>query len=597
MDEKKFLKEFSGNRFLITAILLIIVSGFIAYGNCFRGQLVWDDVHMIRDNVYIRSWSRAPKIFAHDMGRGAGTKYSFWRPFPIFTHLIDYQLWGLNVFMYHLVNLVIHLLVALSIYWFLTMLFADKYLSLFAGLLFVVCPVHTQVVMWIAARDNSLGLLFMLLSFIFYIKHLRVRRGIFYCIMLVSFVLALMSKESCLVLPLLLLAYHYSFKEKINLKAFISVVLVSAVYVLLRLTVLAAFSASIPDQVLVQRIAGFFAAVAGYFRLLVMPFDLRADYGNPLFTFGSPRVVLGILIVVSLLSLAFIKRKSKKVFFPLAWFFLVLAPVSNIYPLHSYMAERWFYMPSVGIFTLLAAGLSYLYEKKGLKVSAVSLAGGLVVYFSIFTFAQNEFWSDPVVFYKRIIQYTPHSPRAHNNLGNVYRERGMIEEAESSYKQAIEVDPGYPNAYNNLAFIYIVRGKYEEAFKMLEVTLGLYPDSIKAYNNLGLLYAAMGKYSEAEKAFNRALEINPDYSQTYYNLGNIYRKQDKIDRAMDFYKKTIEIDPAHAYAHNNLAVLYYYKRQPELAIRHCDLALKYGAKVHPRFLEILEDFRQQGLLR
>jgi len=126
----------------------------------------------------------------------------------------------------------------------------------------------------------------------------------------------------------------------------------------------------------------------------------------------------------------------------------------------------------------------------------------------------------------------------------------------------------------------------------LKKALFLRPNSAKIYNNIGLVYTGMNEYSKAVGSFMRAIEVNPDYAKPYFNLGNVYRKVGDLEKAIFFYKKAIEIDPQYAAAHNNLAVVYYAIGKHTLAVKHSDIALNLGYRVHPEFLEKLNSLQE-----
>lgn len=577
----------------LTTLLLIIILGFGIYGKSLKGDFIWDDMRLVRDNVYIRSWVFLPRIFTNDMGRGAGITYTYYRPIPVLTFMLGYHLWGLEVMGYHLTSVLIHVLVSISLFYFVKLIFRDKILAFLSGIIFVTHPAHTEVVMWISARQDSLAFLFMLQCFIFYVRSLE-KKGTGNCIlMLVSFVLALLSKEYCLMLPVLVLVYHYVFRQKLDLKVFLGIVAVSAVYVWARLVFLVPWRLSPAPTTLIQRLPGMFAAITGYIKLMIFPVSLHADYGNPLFGFGHPAVIGGVIITVLFLGYAFKNRDNDKVaLFSILWFFVTLAPVSNIYPMVFYMAERWFYVPSAGFCILMAVLLRRLYRREKLKVLATGLISGLIIFYSFFTLRQGKYWDNQVDFYKRIIQFEPDNHRAYNNLGNAYRQKGMAGETIASYKKSLQIEPSSARTYANLGFVYLHEGNYEMAQEMFEITMKLEPSSAEPYNNMGLLFLVRGKEEEAIAMFNKAIETDPRYKEPYYNLGRFYRRKGDADRAIDFYKKVLEIDPYYAPAHNSLAVLYYYKKEIALAIRHCDRALELGYKVHPEFLEILKYLKQ-----
>jgi len=611
-------------------IALIIILGFSVYANSLNGQFLWDDGTFIKDNIYIKNPSYIPKIFTKDLFRGGAKKSNYYRPLQMITYMIDYSIWRLDVRGYHLTNILLHISVALAVYWLINALYRDRLISLLTSIFFVVHPINTGPVSYISGRSDSLGALFMLFSLILYIKVLHLHKGkVGLCILMtLSYIGAVLSREGSLILPVLLLLYHYTFTKRIKLKVFSPFLVITFIYILLRVTFLRTFLAHpVSSVAFFQRVPGFFVAITNYIRLLVAPFHLfHMEYGNLLFNLASPKAILGILIVFSSLIYAVRNRNSSKlVFFSISWFFVALLPVSNLlYPLNVYMADNWLYVPSIGAFLLLAKILSYLYRKEKGKIPVFVLIVSLLSFYFYLTIKQNEYFARPIAFYKRILKYAPDSKRVHHGLGDAYRDIGKKEEAILWYKKAIEIDPNYAEVYNNLGNIYKdikkeeaiasykkaieLNPNYAEAYNNLgniykdidkkEEAIALYKEAIKenpdfaaAYNNLGFTYYDIGKREEAITSYKKAIKIYPDFAVAYNNLGNVLKDIDR-DEAIALYKKAIKINPNYAAAHNNLALTYYYAEQYDLAIKHYDKAIELGWKINPDFLKRLEPYRK-----
>ena len=497
----------------LISIVLIILLGIISYGNSLDGKFVTDDHRLIKNNVYIKNWSNLPKIFTgNTYEKRSGEKYEFYRPVRLATYMIDYSLWGLNVRGYHFINISLHILVVLAIYWLISILFKDNILSFLTSALFIVHPIHSETVAYISNRADMLVVLFMLLCFIFYIKQLDSKDIGTYILMSASYVLALLSKENSLILPALLLLYHYTFKKKIKIRVIIPVLAITFGYAMLRLSFLKSDSTDIFwANTVFQRIPGFFVAICNYVKLLLVPFNLHMDYGTELFNFTDPGAIVGIILLTSsLLYAAKVRRSNGLIFFSISWFFLTLLPVSNIYPLFSYMAEHFLYLPSIGFFLLLAKGLCYLYKNKEVRILVTIFILGLLTFSSFLTVRQNEYWREPMSTHKRTLEHNPHSKVAIFNLAVIYGRIGRYEEAIEFYKKVIEINPGYAKAYSNLAVLYYETGNKAEAIELYKKAIEIDPNYIKAYNNLGAVYYDMGKKEEAIKLYKKVREINPD---------------------------------------------------------------------------------------
>jgi len=487
----------------------IIILGFAVYGNSLTGQFIYDDMILVKENQIITQPAYLPDIFSQDIGSGYGYRYNFYRPMQVLTYMIDYALWRLNPVGYHFTNILLHLLAATAVYWLINLLFSNPLLSFLASVFFAVHPVNTEVVSYISGRADPLSLLFMLLGIVFFLKGLISPKKIYYALMLLFYMLALLSKEQSLIMPVLLLLCGFILTGKIRLRGLAGISGLTVVYIWLRMTVLKfAPTGSLPVTTLWQRMPGFFVAVREYLRLLFLPFDLHMEYGYKLFHFYEPKAIFGALVLLALLSYAFIKLKSNRlIFLSLAWFLLALLPVSNLFPLNAYMAEHWLYVPSMGFFIILANGLLVLYNQKGFKPVSVALIIGVLFFYSILTVKQNNYWQEPVTFYKRSIKFAPLNLRLYGNLGRIYREAGSYEEAAATYKKALEINPKYA----------------------------------KAYNGLGLVYSRQNKIKEAIELYKKAVEINPQYSDAYYNLANAYLAIGERGKASAAYKKAIEV--------------------------------------------------------
>jgi Flp pilus assembly protein TadD len=578
----------TGNkRFIIVAMGSIALLGFAAYFISLNGEFIWDDIAFVKDNTLIRTWSNAPRVFSVDISRslapgGGGVKYNFYRPLQMLTLMVDYSLWGLRPIGYRLTNLIFHILAALALFWLVLILFDNRLFALLTAALFTVHPVHTEAVAFISGRADSMALLFMLLTFISYLKGRH-----FFTICL--YVLALLSRENSIILPFLIFLYLYLFDKKIKKLPFFALVFTAFIYAALRSIMAHELLAgtNIPSFTgAFQRIPGFFAALVNYVRILVLPIELHMEYGNPIFLFKDPKVLLGMVLCALLLVYGIGKRKSARVVsFAVFWFVLSLLPSSNIYPIGAYMAEHWLYMPSIGFFLLVARWVLSLHSYKTGVFLAVSLLG----FYSILTVRQTDYWKELIPFYERTLAFNPESPRLLNNLAVAYHNNKEYEKAIETYEKAIEIDPTYfetfcnlgtvyhdvkeyrkaeeaygreiainptyPKVYNNLGALYNDTGRYRKAIEAYKKAIGLKPGQMETYFNLGLAYQNVGKYKESIAAYKKAIGLKPDYPNAYNDIGVTYHKAGRLEEAVWAYKKALELDPENIVIQNNLKMV------------------------------------------
>jgi tetratricopeptide (TPR) repeat protein len=452
----------------------------------------------------------------------------------------------------------------------INILYNNNKLSLLTAALFVVHPIHTEAVSYISGRADSLALLCMLLCFIIYIKQVnRDRINIpGYALLLLTYVLALFSKEMSIILPLLLLFYHFIFRKKIKILEFASLLGILAIYVTIRLACLksALSTPSIGSDTVFDRIPGFFVAILSYVKLLFLPFPLHMEYGSKLFGFTDPRAIMGVIVTFLILAFAYLKRNNKIILFSVGWFFLVLFPVSNLYKINAYMYEHFLYLPSIGFFLLIAYLLTIIYYDKRYKTFGVALIIFCLLFYTVLTIKQNDYWKEPLAFYDRTLKFAPDSARIYNNRGFLYLDKGNYDQAVSDCTRAIQFDSDYAEAYATRGGAYVSKGSYDQAISDCTRAIDLQPNYATAYNNRGGAYVGKGNYDQAISDCTRALDLKPNYAGAYNNRGIAYKKKGDYDQAISDYTKAIQIKPDYADAYNNRGNVYTNKKDYPQAI-------------------------------
>jgi len=402
--------------------------------------------------------------------------------------------------------------------------------------------------------------------------------------MIISYTLSLFSKEASLIFPALLLLYHYTFKEKIRTKEFLTISGMMCAYLILRNLILRIGTQSelFNGTTLFQRLPGFFVAITNYVRLLFLPIGLHVEYGDTLFSLSSPKVILGIIILASIIFFAVKTAKTNRlVFFSLSWFCVSLLPVSNLYPINAYMSENWLYLPSIGFFVIVAHGLCQVLRMLNKKYLAHKLAiiilALLIAFYSFLAIKQNNYWKNPITFYERTLKYAPHSPKITYNLANEYRGVNKYKAIEF-YKKAIKLAPNFAESYNNLGLTYLELNKKADAIKFFNKSIEINPKNANAYYNLANMKANNGEYNEAIKLYKKAIDINPYHIESYNNLATIYGSTGREEEAVALWKKIIELDPNSAMSHLNLSRLYREMGMREEASSHFDKALLLQGK-------------------
>lgn len=564
------------------SLAFIVLLGFAVYSSSFGGEFIWDDIAFVRDNELIKSWANAGKIFTVDSAKslapgGGAVRYNFYRPLHILSLMADYSLWKLNTFGYHLTNVIFHVLAAIALFWLVMIIFKDRLLASLTACLFVVHPVHTEAVAFISGRADPMSLAFLLFAFVFYIKCQKTGSPAFMIPAIVAYALAILSRETSAILPVLLLLYHVTSKKKIKLAPYLSIAVITLAHIIFRVSMAKHLLSA--DRVpsiagAIERMPGFFVAVTKYLSILFMPFGLHMEYGNPSFTFMNPKALFGLVLTFFLLAEAIRRRKENGlIFFSVIFFYIALLPSSNIYPIGAYMAEHWLYLPSIGFFLLLAYGLKSLLKKENLRILGIIVTALLLIFYSGLTFKQNSYWNKLIPFYERTLSYNEKSPRLLNNLGVAYQHDEEYEKAIDAYRKAILTDPDYLETFANLGTAYHDVKDYDRAIAAFKKEIEINPTYPKSYNNLGAVYNDTGEYGKAIEAYRKAIELRPGQMEMLFNLGLAYQNAGKYRESIAAYKRAIELEPDYANAYNDLGVSYHKSGELEKAREAYEKAL------------------------
>lgn len=366
-----FKKPFS-NYFVV---LLFIAIGFVLYINTFQNQLFWDDDDVVLKNQYVQNWRYFPKYFSENLIAGAGLLSNYWRPMLLSVFSLEWHLWRAWTPGYHFVNTSFHITNAVLLFFILFYIFKNRWLAILTALVFLVHPLQTEAVTYVSGLGDPLSVFFMFLGILFYLKFRasdeRLYKNKLYFLSLLMYILALMSKETAIVMPALIFISDFfflgqdeelSFKEKLKKigKTIWPFFVLAGVYILLRATVLNfinTFNLYNEENIFTSnfhvRLFTFFRILTVYFSLLFLPLNLHMERSVELATsLNSFSVIFGGLIFVGLLALAFSQfKRFPIVSFGILWFFIGLAPTSNLLiPVSGLLYEHWLYLPLIGIF-------------------------------------------------------------------------------------------------------------------------------------------------------------------------------------------------------------------------------------------------------
>jgi tetratricopeptide (TPR) repeat protein len=589
----------SSHKTILWAGLIFLVT-LVAYIPAMRGGYIWDDDYYITENSTLRTSDGLRRIWFEPK---ALPQYY---PLVHTTFWLEYHLWQLHPFGYHLVNVLLHAFNAILL------LLLLRYLRVpgdwLAALIFALHPVQVESVAWITERKNVLSALFYLSSFLAYLRfydlapdldhtspsthgaasEVRARPWLFYTLSLLLFLCALLSKTVTCSLPAAILLVLWWKRDRICWRDVLPLIPYFVVGAFLGLTTVwlekhhvgaqgAEWAFSFVDRLLIAGRALWF-----YASKLVWPQTLTFIYPRWQIDSGLWWQYLFPLAAVAVIFTLWLLRRQlgKGPLVAVLFFTTTLAPALgffDIYPMrYSFVADHFQYLASMGLIALGAAGVSTLLKRLGPGQSKLGLALCLtvLVVLGMLNWQQGSIYRDAETLYRDTIAKNPKSWIAYANLGAYLESQGNLSEAIAYYAKALEIKPDHAEAHFGMAELFARQGKFEEAVSHYVEALRSRPDFPRPYNSLGTIYAKEGNIDKAIFYFSQALEIRPDYASAHNNLGALLAAQGKLDEAIAHFSAAIRISPDHFKAHNNLGEVLARQGKIDEAMFHLSEALR-----------------------
>ncbi|MFC1624162.1 tetratricopeptide repeat protein [Candidatus Omnitrophota bacterium] len=605
--------------FNILAIIILSCLGFLIYSNTLHSSFHFDDNPSIVENFNLRDIKDIKAI------------WDFWPPrfIGLFSFAFNYHLHGLNVFGYHLFNIIIHIISAILVFLFIKLTLSmptikDKKIAsdpnifaIFTALIFLAHPLQTQAVTYIVQRFTSLATLFYLASLVLYIKSRLLEKetpssGLwraYYSLSLITVVIAMFTKEIAITLPLVILLYEFYFlrreKESINWKRLIpflvTILIVPLVMLSAKLVNVYEMRVSTEEITLIspmQYLLTQFRVIITYLRLLFLPLNQNVDYAYPISTtlLNLPTLASLLLLAIILISAIRLFNKHRLISFSIFWFFLVLLPESSVIPIKDVIFEHRLYLPMVGYSLFFVSLVYYLFKEKRARLILIMLTL-LIASYSILTYERNKVWENDFTLWDDTACKSPNKARVYNNRGNAYQNKGNLRQALLDYNKAIRIDPEYIEAYNNRGNIYQNKGEVTQAISDYNKVIEIDPHYAEAYNNRGSAFLNKGDATKALLDFNKAIEIDPRYANAYNNRGNAHQNKGDLNQATSDYNKAIEINPGHARAYNNRGNVFQNKGEFDQAISDYNKAIEINPELVSAYNNRGSAYQNKGNLR
>jgi protein O-mannosyl-transferase len=563
--------------------LVPVLLALLTSANVLWNHFASDDLEQVLNNSFIKTFSNLPAAFTSSVWSFTAADIIFTvDPYfrPIFSSLftINYALFGNRPFGWHLVSILIHAAVTFMVFVVSREITDRNWVSGLAASLFAVHPVHAESVAWISGITDPLMTLFLLPSFLFYLRFRQ--RGNRYLVVLSLgfFLLALLSKETAIALPVVIAyceLFHFGRERPIG-QRLVGLVQVSALFVLPILLYLAMRYYALGILIysgqsrypLIPSLLTVPLALLKYLGLMVFPWGYSYQHYTAFIeTAGSILFLVPLPAVIAIgACIAYIKSRSVRL--ATVWFIAMLAPalaaMRQFEPAYL-LQERYLYASSIGFCLVVALGIEWVVEYFGSRgrVIGAALAVLLILLWSVVFIRQNRTWDDTVSVHKNSVAVAPEAPLAHVFLSRSLYDAGRPREADALVRTALNMDPNCPAVYLTLSYFARLSGKLETACEILEEGISAVPegtmtrhDLATMYVNLGLLYEQRKIFDLAEEKLLRSEQISPRPVAWYY-IGQLYFDQRRYDEAREKFEQTLAGVPRwFAPIHLRLALTY-----------------------------------------
>ncbi|HZQ69937.1 MAG TPA: tetratricopeptide repeat protein [Terriglobales bacterium] len=541
----------------VVLCLLLIVLTLALYNPVNQHPFVnYDDPGYVTDNSHVRdglSWNTITWAFT-------ATEQANWHPLTWISHAFDYQLFHSNPAGHHFDSLLIHALSAVVLFLILVNGTGRVGASFFVAALFALHPINVESVAWIAERKNVLSTLLFFLAIGAYGWYAAKPCWQRYMAIFVLFALGLMAKPMVITLPCVLLLLDYwplgrigktstgkLIVEKLPLFA------LSAGSALMTMSAQQAGGAmrSTVQFSLGTRLANAIVAYATYLWKMIWPLRLAPMYPHPGESLAGWQIGVALLVLLSITGLVILRRDRRYLAMGWCWFLGTLVPVIGLVQVGDQAsADRYAYIPLVGMFVMIAFGVADLADAKKFSfVSRLIAAACILTALSFLTYRQLGYWSSSYDLWAHTLAITQNNFVAEDNMGGALLLLGKPDEAHEHFVAAARINPRDPMSHSNLGAYLQEHNQLREAVQEYESTIQMTSDPAllaSTYANLGAAYRDLGDDAKARESYDQALRLNPNQFNAYLGLGRLLERQGKLDEAIANYSRSIEIRPTES---------------------------------------------------
>ncbi len=574
-------------------LLALALATFAVYAQVVGHQFINldDDVYLTDNRIVARGLTLSGVAWAFSTFHAAN-----WHPLTWLSHMLDVQLFGLNAGAHLLVNALLHVASTGLLYWFLRRATGARWPSMLVAGLFALHPLHVESVAWAAERKDTLAAFFGLLALVAYRRYTVEKSGARFALVALWLGCGLMSKPMLVTWPFVFLLLDFwplrrftwhtesgdrrslreawpLLREKVPLFALVAASMLITFFAQARGGAVRALA----EASLASRVANALVSYAKYFFATFWPVDLAVYYpfpvgGHPVWQIIGSGLLLAILTTVAVLA------ASRRPWFLVGWLWFLgtLVPVIGLVQVGGQaMADRYHYLPSIGLFLALIFGLAEVATSIRKARPALALAGAAgILLCGFLTARQVALWRDSVTLFTHTLAVTPANLLIEYNLGHALARQQKYDAALVHFRKALAIQPDFMDALINTGMTLTDARRAAEAIPYYQRALALQPGSAKAHTQLALAYVQEDRKAEALEEFQRALALAPQEAEAHSNLGLMLARQNDLPAAIHHLNEAVRLDPESAEAHNNLGLFLLAAGRAQESIPHFTTALR-----------------------
>ncbi len=588
-------------RELLVCLALVLCTLAVYWPIQGHGFLNLDDGAYVSQNAHVRAgltWSSIRWAFTTGY-------FSYWHPLTWLSHMLDYQLFALDPAGHHATSIQLHTAAVLLLFLLLRQTTGSLWRSAFAAAFFALHPLRVESVAWISERKDVLSALLWMLTMLAYVWYAKRPSILRYAALLLSFALGLMAKPMLVTLPFVLLLFDYWPLRRIGKtseesptkpapakillleKVPLFILAAASAIITLAITTRSGAAPSLTRHSLQARIALSLVAYVKYVAMILWPHDLAILYPHPSAPFPWWQVAAAAFFLGGMTLLAaFAARRHGYLPVGWLWFLVTLVPVIGVVQVGTqFVADRWTYIPSVGIGIMIVWGLADLASRSPvLKRSLAAVGVVALVASAAATEVQIYRWRDNEALFRQTVRVTENNVLAHTNLAQALIEKGKVDEAIEHCAEALRIKPDYEQAVNNLGVALFMKRELRPAKALFRRVIEINPSQVEAYNNLGRVLVEEHKATEAVSVYETALRIQPNHVGALIGLADALCQAREYEPAIARYAAALDLDPGRGDALRGIAHALAELGRFDEAAAHCMKALELDpADVEARY--------------